>query len=370
VKILADHNIPGLDETFARHGEVCRVDGRLLRREHLRSAQVLIVRSVTPVHSGLLEGTAVRFVGSTTIGTDHMDIPWLEQQGIRWASAPGCNADAASQYTLAMMLLAGQRLGFDLSDRLIGIIGHGNVGSRVHRLLDGCGVRSVRACDPPLAETGVAGLCELEEIQACDIVTLHVPLTGSGPHATLGMVDQEFLSALRPGALLVNTSRGRVVSGHALQVWLASGRGHAALDVWPGEPDIDLALLEACVVGTPHVAGYSLDGKLRGTEMVYAEFCNWLQAPPPKQNLVARPGLRALPVTSPLTVESAILTACPVQRDDAQLRRLATIGADQRPAYFDALRRDYPQRRDFAGWRLPEKAPQGCAEVLEGLGFR
>jgi len=369
MKIVIDQNIPGVNETFAHHGEVFKTDGRQLSPVHLAGARALIVRSVTAVNRELLHGTAVEFVGTTTIGTDHLDIPWLEQHGIRWASAPGCNADAAAQYTLGMITLAGRRLGFEITNRSLGIIGHGNVGSRVHRLLTGLGVRLIKVYDPPLADAGHPELCQLEELADCDVISFHVPLIDTGPYPTMGLVSEAYLSALRPGTLLVNTSRGKVTRGPSLRRWLTSGLGHAALDVWPDEPDIDIALLEATTVATPHVAGYSLDGKLRGTQMVYREFCNWLKVTPNDQDL-----LSGLVVDSSLSspvraVDDAILTACPVERDDAALRKLAGISAESRPAYFDALRHNYPERRDFAGWQVPPDTSKEHTQTLQTLGF-
>jgi erythronate-4-phosphate dehydrogenase len=163
--IIADANIPGLDETFGRHGEVQRLPGRSLHAALLARADVLLVRSVTRVDEELLRGSPVRFVGSATIGTDHLDTDWLDRQGITWAAAPGCNADAAAQYTLAMLLLACRRLGRDYRAQRVGIIGRGNVGTRLLQLLDILGV-SALACDPPLAEQGQTGLVDLDQVLA------------------------------------------------------------------------------------------------------------------------------------------------------------------------------------------------------------
>jgi len=369
MKIVIDQNIPGVNETFAHHGRVFTVDGRHISKLHLRDATALIVRSVTSVNQDLLENTSIEFVGTATIGTDHLDIPWLQQRGIRWASAPGCNANAAAQYTLAMMVLASQRLGFPLSKRSVGIVGHGNVGSRVHQLLRSYGLRRLRVCDPPLADAGQAGLCGMEEISNCDVITFHVPLTPNGPYATRNLVDERFLSRLRTGTLLVNTSRGKVTERRALRRWLVSGQGHAAIDVWPDEPHIDLETLEAATVATPHVAGYSLEGKLRGTEMVYTQFCDWLKVPPVDRGLLSGPGIDIGAESVWLKLEDAIFSACPVIRDDAQLRKLKSINPDKRAAYFDKLRRNYPERHDFCAWRVPPATPQMLAKKLKTLGF-
>ena len=176
-------------------------------------------------------------------------------------------------------------------------------------------------------------------------------------------------SALQPGALLVNTSRGKVTAERSLRNWLISGRGHAALDVWPEEPNIDPGLLNATTVATPHVAGYSLDGKLRGTEMVYRQFCDWLGTEPMSSDLLSGLGLYSIPGKLCMRVEDAILAACPVERDDEQLRKLITINPEYQSVFFDELRQEYPERRDFTGWQLPEEAPEECATVLQALGF-
>ncbi|MGH8033811.1 MAG: 4-phosphoerythronate dehydrogenase [Lysobacterales bacterium] len=369
MQIVIDQNIVGANETFAHHGQVLRVDGRKLHPEQLRKAKALIVRSVTRVDSTLLENSPVRFVGTTTIGTEHLDTAWLEQNGITWAGAPGCNADAAAQYTLAMMLLSGQKIGFELSRCKVGIVGYGNVGSRLCRLLRALGHSQLTLNDPPRADTGQPGLSELEHITRCDVISFHVPLSMFGKHATYGMIDEEFFSRLKPGALLVNTARGKLMNSRPLLEWLRSGRGFAALDVFPEEPGMDLELLDACTVATPHVAGYSLDGKISGTLMVYRQFCDWLNSKPAEHTLLRDLETHTFAPEQSSTLADAILTCCPVERDDENLRRIAGMEPGRRAAWFDILRRDYPPRRDFSGWIRPTDAPDSLAHILENLGF-
>jgi erythronate-4-phosphate dehydrogenase len=369
MKIAVDENIPGVSETFSLHAEVTRVDGRLLRRADIRDMDALIVRSVTAVDSALLKGTSVRFVGSATIGTDHLDIPWLDQQGIRWANAPGCNANAAAEFTLAMILLSCRRTGMELASSRIGIVGLGNVGSRLWRLLTAFGLTQFYLCDPPLAETGVPGLCDFEQIRECNLVSFHVPLTVAGAHPTLGMANCQFLNSLPHGALLVNTSRGRVFDAEALNHWLAAGLGFAALDVFPREPVEDDSLIKLLSVATPHVAGYSLDGKWNGTLMVYREFCDWLQVGEHVSRPLPHLDDHRLTVQQASSVETAVLAACPVERDDRNIRETLTPAAASGGKLFDKLRRNYPERRDFAGWRVPENLPANRAATLRALGF-
>jgi erythronate-4-phosphate dehydrogenase len=367
LKIVVDQNIRGAESTFGHHGELTFLEGRAIRNGDLRDAEVLIVRTATTVDETLLRGTPVRFVGSTSIGIDHIDTAWLDRRGIAWSNAPGCNADGTAQYTLAIAWLACERLGISLTKLTAGVIGRGNVGSRVQTLLEALGV-TVVANDPPLADAGEPGLVTLEEALAQDLVCLHVPLTRAGPYPTFRFIGRRELARMRPQSLLVNTSRGDVVDGGALLDSLRTGRLHAALDVWPGEPRIDPDLLAAATVGTPHVAGYSDDGKYAGTRMVYEAFCEFFR-------LEARP--MAMPGQSPELhiqagqdpIAAALEAACFVQSHDEALRALARQNAADRVLGFDRLRREYPSRRDFQAWRLHCDQPAD-APTLARLGFR
>jgi erythronate-4-phosphate dehydrogenase len=367
MKIVIDRNIPGVDETFAHHGGIEPMDGRSLNRQQLVDADALITRSITHVDADLLEGTAVRFVGTTTIGTDHLDTCWLDQQGITWASAPGCNADAAAQYTLAMLWLACDRLGRNLSEQSVGIIGRGNVGSRVQQLLDVFGISSV-ANDPPLADSGRSGLVSLDEALSQDIVCLNVPLSQHGLHPTFRMIDEKRLAQMKDSALLVNTARGDVLDGAALLSQLNNGRLRAALDVWPGEPHINPELIDATTVATPHVAGYSTDGKLNGTMMVYQAFCKWLDEPPiaPFDDGGEILELDLYAATNPIS--SALKATCFVQKHDSAMRNLIELSPNERAKMFDRLRREYPGRRDFRAWHLLGVNAK-TASCLNRLGF-
>jgi erythronate-4-phosphate dehydrogenase len=368
LKIVLDQNIRAAAETFDQHGEVVRLNGRTISRADLADADVLIVRSVTRVNAGLLEGTPVGFVGTTTIGTDHLDVPWLEANGISWASAPGCNADAASQYTLAMAWLACERLGRSLYEQSVGVIGRGNVGSRVQRLFECLGVEVV-ANDPPLTDLGEPGLVSQEEALSCDIVCLHTPLTRRGPYPTLHMISDAQIARMPRGALLMNAGRGDVIDGAALMKALREKRIHSALDVWPEEPQIDAELLEAVTIATPHVAGYSDDGKRNGTLMVYDAFCAWADEPRGQKAGNAGPGPELTVENGDGPVSRALEAACFVERHDEVMRRLASLDTDERAAAFDVLRRDYPKRRDFHAWTIGCRAGES-ADRLERLGFR
>lgn len=364
--IVADQNLPLLDRTFGQHARLRRVPGRNIQRGDLDGADALLVRSITRVDADLLRGGSIRFVGSATIGKDHIDTAWLEENGVHWTHASGCNADAAAQYSLAMILLALDRMGRSVADCTGGIIGEGNVGSRVKKLLESLGMQCL-ACDPPRAAAGATGLVSMTAALARDIVCVHVPLTRDGPCPTWRMLGSEALAHMPDHALLLNSARGDVVAGNDLLEELRSGRLHAALDVWPGEPDIDPALLAASVVATPHVAGYSTQGRLQGVLMVYQAFCAWAglnpvitDCPEPPRQSVSLAGT-ANPVLN------AVKLATGIERDDRSLRRIPQ--GNRLAAQFDALRRNYPERNEFRHWCIQD-AGRPDRDVLEALGFQ
>ncbi|NCF63010.1 MAG: DUF3410 domain-containing protein [Gammaproteobacteria bacterium] len=367
MKFIVDRNIRAAEATFGQHGELIMMDGRSIRKRDLADADALIIRTATRADEQLLHDTPVGFVGTTSIGTDHLDIPWLVRQGISWANAPGCNADSAAQYTLAMTWLACERLGRNLQDLRVGIVGRGNVGSRVQKLLAALGVRTV-ANDPPLADLGEPGLVSLEEALDQDIVSVHVPLTREGPYPTLRFLSTPQLARMPDGALLVNTARGDTMDAKPLLSELKSGRLHAALDVWPGEPVIDPQLLNATTVATPHIAGYSDDGKRKGTLMVYTAFCNWADLEQSRYEAPSGEPLK-LDVDSGNKGISQILEAtCFVNRHDQAMRRLQGLNQSAATAEFDRLRKEYPLRRDFHAWTVRCR-DQETADTLGKLGF-
>ncbi len=367
MKIVADERIAALDESFGRCGDLVSLPGRRITKQHLLDADALLTRTVTRVDRALTEGTTVRFVGTATIGTDHMDTRYLDHQGIRWAAAPGCNADATAQYTLAHFLLACQRLSRNPLSQRFGIVGCGNVGSRLRRLLESLGIEVI-ACDPPLEARGEPGFSSMEEIYQCDVVSLHVPLTHGGRWPTHHLFNAQSFSRLGPGKLLINACRGDVLEAASLIKWIEGG-GHAALDVWPHEPEIDPQLIEMALVATPHIAGYSLDGKLRATSMIFEQFCQTFNLQGYREitpSEVPELDLQALEYPD---LEQVILQVCPVERDDRAMRRRMGISGIDRIREYDALRSHYPERRDFACWRLLGKPEAGLESRLQKLGF-
>ena len=377
MKIIADENIPCVRQAFTSLGEVTLLPGRGMRPEQVHDADILLVRSVTRVDRALLEGSRVRFVGSATIGFDHVDRDYLQAQGIGFATAPGSNATSAAEYVVSGLMVLSEQQGFDPADRTVGIIGCGNVGSRVRRKLEALGMQCL-VNDPPLqAEGGHDDFVDLKRVLEADIITVHVPLTRSGAHPTRHLVDAEFLARLKPGAVFINTARGAVADNAALDSRLDERSDLCVvLDVWEGEPAINADLLEKVDLGTPHIAGYSLDGKLRGTEMIYRAACAFLGTPLQWHADADLPSGRTLDLEDTAgrnrldVARAAVLDCYDVRADDARLRRVLTLPPEDRAACFDRLRKEYPVRREFAQMdvRARRMDPQ-LEQMLAGLGF-
>ena len=382
LRIVADANIPGAESAFGGLGRLVRLPGEAVSREVLCDADVLLVRSVTRVDTALVAGTPVRFVGTATAGTDHLDLAGLAARGIATASAPGSNATSVVEYVLAALLALAADRGATLSGQTLGVVGAGEVGGRLVPRARALGLEVV-VCDPPRAEAGHADHAYLslgDLLAASDIVTLHTPLTDAGRFATRGLVGREALAAMRPGAWLVNAARGGVVDGRAL-LDARDRLGALVLDCWPGEPAPDPALVAAANIATPHIAGYSADGKRAGTAMLAAALRTWmasegLGAPAPWAGADVR---EAVVVEAPPAAESAAAWLDALQRqaysvraDDARFRA-AMAGAipSTRAAAFSELRRTYPVRRENAAAVVRGVVPAALRQaVTDGLGMR
>jgi erythronate-4-phosphate dehydrogenase len=347
-------------------------------REAVRDADILVVRSETRVDRRLLEGTRVRFVGTVTIGTDHIDLEYLNANKIAFASAPGSNANSVAEYIAAALLVWSERTGNPLKGKTMGIVGVGNVGSKVLSIARAFGM-DVLLNDPPRARaTGDPAFLPLDQLMNADILTLHVPLTRSGPDSTYHFFDEARLCRMKRGSAFINTARGGVVDTTALQALLSSHHISAAIiDVWEREPDIDLALLENVLLGTPHIAGYSLDGKLNALRMVFTEVCRFLGVSA-EQGFIppSVPGDTPTIVLPPSIKEEkeaarfAVLQAYDIEMDDSQLRDVSKVPASERGRYFRKLRAEYRVRREFFNQRIELSPHQSeCTTLLGNLGF-
>jgi erythronate-4-phosphate dehydrogenase len=374
--IVADENIPLLDAFFAGFGEIRRVPGRSIDRATVEQADVLLVRSVTQVNRALLAGSKVRFVGTCTIGTDHLDLDYFNEAGITWSSAPGCNARGVVDYVLGSLMTLAEIEGVDLTQRTYGVVGAGEVGGRLIKVLQGLGW-SVKVCDPPRQAAEGSDFVSLEQIiEQCDVISLHTPLTRSGDGATWHLFDQQRLQQLKPGTWLINAARGPVVDNAALRnVLLEREDLQAVLDVWEAEPEVDVALAELCVLATPHIAGYSLDGKQRGTAQIYQAYCEFIGQPASilLSDLLPAPWLSEVSLHGESDPAWALAMLCrgvyDPRRDDADFRRSLVGNVAEQRAAFDVLRKQYPVRREIEGLKVRiEGESPALQQIVAALG--
>ncbi len=383
MKIVADANIPFVKEAFSSFGQVETCEGRRLSSERLTDADILLVRSVTPVNASLLEKSSVKFVASATIGVDHIDQRYLDKHAIAFANAPGSNATSAAEYIVAALMVVAQRQGFALHEKSVGIVGCGNVGSRVLKRLSGLGVQC-KVNDPPRAAKYTdLDYVSFDEVLKTDIVTVHTPLIKHGIYKTQHLFNRDSFSVLKPNAIFINTSRGDVVDEQALQSVLKNRNDVTLiLDVWNKEPAIDRELLKYVSIATPHIAGYSIDGKLRGTEMIYASACRhfkhsgkWIveNAALPESATIDLTGsiIMAQHLNEDQLLAKAVLSAYDILQDDNDLRKTLPMPALDAAAYFDQLRKNYPPRREFSSQcvKVPEKL-NALSKKLAALGFK
>ncbi len=384
MKIVGDENIPFVKDCFSSIGEVSLYTGKAISPEAIKDADVLLVRSVTRVGADLLGGSGVRFVGTATIGFDHIDIEYLSRNNIGFASAPGSNANSAAEYVIAALLNVGQKYNLDLQGKSIGVIGAGNVGSRVAKKCAALGIK-VYLNDPPLQrQTGDAKYLPLKELFDCDFITLHTPLTFEGLDKTFHLVGEKFFKSLKAGCIFFNTSRGGVVDSSALKAAKESGRLKAVvLDVWENEPNIDTELLKMVDIGTPHIAGYSLDGKVAGMIMIYKSACEYFgfEAKFDIDSFLPQPAVPQLEVNPKVGIEQDVLLGAvekiyDIKEDDSRMRRILEKQAEERGKFFSRLRKDYPVRREFqntrvviadSGQRIADS--KRIAKKLAGIGF-
>lgn len=283
MKIIFDRNIPFISKPLSSIGEAIPMTGTEITNETVKDADAIIIRTRTRCDATLLKDSKCRFIGTATIGTDHIDLPYCASRGITVANAPGCNATAVAQWVLSAIstYLGDTR---SLSDITLGVIGAGNVGSVLIRWAEGLGIKTI-VNDPPLQRqsSGSYRFSSLSDIaDKCDVITVHTPLTRTGDHPTYHLIDNSFISNLKRRPLILNAARGPVTDTLALINGLESGKISAlGIDCWEGEPNINLQLLEQALIATPHIAGYSRQGKIRASQMVLDELSRHLRLDAP-----------------------------------------------------------------------------------------
>jgi len=333
MRIVIDDKIPYIRPAIAAMGvEAVYKRGSAITPDDVKNADALVVRTRTRCDERLLAGSCVRFIATATIGYDHIDTDYLKRAGIAWTNCPGCNADAVAQYLRSTLLLLQRDFGVCLPKTTIGIVGCGHVGSKVKAVAEEMGLK-VLVNDPPLGAGGFVDLGRIE--READIVTFHVPIVHTGAYPTFHLADENFFHNLRHRPFIINTSRGSVVDNAALKAALLKGQvRQAIIDTWENEPQIDVELLNKVYIGTPHIAGYSADGKVNADNMTIDALCRFFG--------LKNPGR----IEPPPLPRDFIYTGDPLQLynplDDCQ--RLKA-----HPENFETLRGDYPLRREKAG---------------------
>ncbi|MBG0860986.1 MAG: 4-phosphoerythronate dehydrogenase PdxB [Bacteroidales bacterium] len=370
VNILADDKVPFLKGILDPYAKISYLPGKKIGKEILDDVDALVIRTRTKCTEELLAGSGIKFIGTATIGFDHIDTQFCNRHNIKWANAPGCNSSSVQQYMAAALLKTAHDFGFRLKDKTIGIVGVGNVGSKVEKFARVMGM-NVLLNDPPRArKEGKKNYVTLNTLlHESDIITLHVPLNIVGDK-TYHLFNENTFRRLKKGAWIFNTSRGEVIETTAFKTALGSGSlGGGVIDVWENEPDIDLELMGKAFITTPHIAGYSTDGKANGTAMIVNTLSSFFSLPikewypqdvPPPPVPVIR--LNGKGKTEEDIIREAVFHTYDIESDSMDLRAS--------PYDFENLRGDYPIRREFHAYKISlEEAPVKVKKMLSMMGF-
>ncbi len=369
MNIYIDENIPYAKEFFLSFGKLHFFCGRRVSAKTLKDADVLLVRSVTTVNEQLLYlNKNLKFVGTATIGSDHIDKHYLSARGITFSSAAGCNKLSVAEYVLSALLVIAEQNLFDLTKKSVAIVGAGNTGSAVYQRLNALGL-TCHLYDPPLQTLGdERDFCSLETVLGADIISLHVPKIIDGKYPTWHLFNKALLSQLNAEQILINASRGEIIDEQALLLMCQQKKMPTLiLDVWEGEPEIEQALLPFVALATPHIAGYSLDGKGRGTEMLYQAFCHCFAclSPLKLEQFMAAPVISQLDINSKIDIsliKKLMHLVYDVRTDDLRFRSVVTDLNG-----FDNMRANYQERRELSSLTINSKIKQN--KLLTDLGF-
>ncbi len=363
MKLVADINIPYLEGIFDSHFEsVVLLPAKEITREVVQDADALIVRTRTLCNSELLEGSTVKFIGSATIGFDHINTNFCNSRGIEWVNAPGCNSGAVQQWIAAALLQISKSKGIRLEGKVLGVVGVGNVGRRIVDLGLALGMK-ILCCDPPRQrDEHLPDYIDLKTIvQGSDFITFHVPLTSSGIDATYHMVDNDLISLLKDGAVLLNSSRGEVLETQSLIDAIAKKKiAASALDVWENEPNISQELLKLVNIATPHIAGYSVEGKVNGTRMVVDALSKYFNLGIHPWNPAQNPIDKKKLLENPISLIETISQTYDIMADDMRFRKSSVE--------FEKYRSNYALRREFSGYRVIG-VEKNLAVSLKEFGF-
>jgi len=375
MNLIIDENIVFAREAFSHFGNAILVDGRSLTNKIVKDADALIVRSITRVDEELLNKSKVRFVGTATIGTDHVDLDYLRRKKIIFTDARGCNADSVAEYVFTALLKIASEKNISPREKTIGVIGIGNIGSRVVKLAESLGMKVLKN-DPPLERKGIGNnYVNLYEILKADIITLHVPLSFEGVDKTFHLLNENNLQEIKKDTIVINTSRGAVIDNTSLLNETIRKNFHLILDVWEDEPLININLLAKAKIASAHIAGYSFEGKINGTKMIYDALCRFTNTKPewtPELPFIERFDLKIPDVKSDEDKLYKLFSSIyNIEKDDAGLREISNYKLNERAGYFDLLRKNYPVRREFSNFtiHISEKELH-LKTILESFRFK
>ncbi|MEF9957548.1 MAG: 4-phosphoerythronate dehydrogenase [Acinetobacter sp.] len=354
MKIVADENLAFTDYFFAEFAEIQHKAGRTLNHDDVKDADALLIRSVTSVNYALVDRTLIQFVGSATIGTDHIDTNALEQKNISWSNAAGCNAQAVAEYVITALLHLDISLLEKNNDFTLAIVGLGNVGKRLATMAQLLGWKVI-GYDPYVQLHNIENVAWQELLQRADAISIHVPLTHSGEFPTQHLFDDAVLAQIKASAILINSARGPVIKQSALIADIEKTKRKVVLDVFEFEPEIPQKLLDLLALATPHIAGYSLEGKAKGTQMIYDAFCEKFGYAASKRYESQLPVVDAYFEHQDLksALKQSLSEIYNIFEDDQALRACVNDGKVQQQA-FDLLRKNYPLRREWAAHGGPK----------------
>ncbi len=357
MKLVIDENIVQAREAFKDFGETTFLNGREITNDVLLDADVLIVRSITKVNEGLLKNTKVKFVGTATIGTDHIDQDYLQKNNIAFSSAAGCNSYSVTEYVFSAITHFANKYNFNISDKSIGVVGYGNIGTKIVKIAKTLGM-TVVINDPPLERKSKENIfSSLEEALGCDIVTFHVPLNKDGIDKTVRLLNEKNINLIKDNAILINSSRGPVVCNKILKERLEKKNNiHAVLDVWETEPNFDSELFELLEIGTPHIAGYSFEGKLNGTKIIYDALSDFLKTEKTWKPLLERVKNNRINILDNETeaefFQKLFNKSYNIMDDDLSMRKSIGMSDAEKSKHFDSLRKNYRKRRELNNFKV------------------
>ena len=379
LKIIADEKIPFLSEFFSTLAILDTLPASEINQKNIKNYDALFVRTVTKINDKLLEGTKIKIIGSMTSGIDHIDRNYLRRNKIKLLYAPGSNARSVAEYVIASLLVFAKIKKISLKGKTIGIIGAGNVGTKVAQMCEAIGMRVLLNDPPKYNRTKNKKYLSFKKFSDADIITLHIPLTFRGKYKTFHLIDEEFLSTIKPGTILINTSRGAVIDEKML-IKFRKKLGGLIIDVWENEPEINIELLKTTDIGTPHIAGYSLDGKFNASYIVYKKLCKFLEIRPNIKKNDVFPEINekkdVLIIQNDIfnTLYRTILQIYNPLNDHKNLFRMIGFEPRARRKYFEDLRRNYPVRREFPNYvlRMSDRLSslQKLVEIFRSLGFK